>query len=77
MYVVPLWMFLAALGITLALSAAIHGIVFYKYRDLDKEARTLYVAIGQHKGKVEENTFTMKALIRTLDQLFGKPINGG
>lgn len=77
LYVVPLWMFFAALGAIMAVSICIHAYVVYRFRGLDKESRALSVQMAQHKSKMEENTFSNRALKNTLEQLFGKPTNGG
>ena len=74
---IPLWFFILALGIVLVIAIAAHGYIIWRFRSLDEECRVLSVAIGQYKGKVEENTFTMKALNRTLERLFGASANGG
>jgi hypothetical protein len=66
---VPLWFFILALGIVILISMATNAFLVWRFTGL-------CVVLGQHKSKVEENTFSLKALKKTLEQLFGKPVNG-
>ena len=74
---IPLWEFYTVLGFVLAASVLVNGYLIYKFRNIDKEARTLSAQLGQHKTTLELNTFSNKALTKRLDELFGKPVNGG
>lgn len=74
---IPVWAFIAIIGGLVALAIAINAYLVYTFRGLDRECRVISLQIAEHKTKLEINTFTMKELTRVLNQLFGKPTNGG
>ena len=80
----PLSLFIVSIGIVLAVSIASHAYFVYRFRDLwrkfpgfDKELPVISIQIAELKCRLEENTFTNRALEKVLISLFGKPTNGG
>ena len=77
---IPLWFFIAALGIILVVMIATHSYLIWRFRELrglDKECRVLSLQIAEHKGKLEKTDHTMGRLVRAINSLIGEHGNGG